>query len=50
MDKITLNWKSIWEKFNNWYEDSNNPSWEAQKSHLQNLIDEELFNKQLARN
>ena len=45
---ITLDWDSIWEKFDDWYNDTDdNPSWENQKKHLESLVEEHILYQKL---
>ena len=40
-----MNWKLIWDKFNNWYESQKTePSWEDQKKKIEELVERCLSN------
>lgn len=47
MKKVEINWDLFWKKFNSWYDDSNEPSWEDQKNHIESLIEEQLLARYL---
>lgn len=42
MARDKIDWDLLWEKFDGWYNDSDDPSWENQKKHLESLIEEQL--------
>ncbi len=36
---IFIDWKVIWEEFEEWYLENNEPEWEAQQSKIEELIE-----------
>ncbi|MHC4618343.1 MAG: hypothetical protein ACYTEQ_11390 [Planctomycetota bacterium] len=47
MAKVTVDWDDIWLKFSDWYDQSDDVSWEDQQIRIQFLVDEQLQMKQL---
>ncbi|KKL19432.1 hypothetical protein LCGC14_2465530 [marine sediment metagenome] len=40
MDRI--NWKLLWREFQEWYDENNDPEWEAQQLEIEALVEKQL--------
>lgn len=38
-------WDNVWKKFDEWYQDGSDPSWEEQKEKIQELVEQALKEK-----
>jgi len=43
MNKI--DWKKVWDKFDEWYSENFDPEWEEQKEKIKDLVNGELEDK-----
>ena len=39
---MKIDWENLWEQFDGWCDDSDEPSWENQKKQIEMLVEEQL--------